>query len=115
MAKKFEELLKKMSPESRARSDKEYERLLAEMPLQQLRAARELTQQQMAMLLDVNQSEVSRIEKRTDMYLSTLASYVKAMGGTLEVRALFPQGEAVRINQFESLNEPDKPPAGKRP
>ena len=105
MAKKFEELLKKMSPESRARSDKEYERLLAEMPLQQLRAARELTQQQMATLLEVNQSEISRIEKRTDMYLSTLASYIRAMGGVLEVRAVFPQGDAVKISQFEALNE----------
>jgi transcriptional regulator with XRE-family HTH domain len=105
MAKKFEELRKKMSAERRARNEKETERLLAEMPLQQLRAARELTQQQMAKLLEVNQSEVSKIEKRTDMYLSTLASYIRAMGGTLEVRAVFPQGEAVRINQFEALNE----------
>jgi hypothetical protein len=107
MAKKFEELRKKMSPERRARNEKETQRLVAEMPLQQLRAAREFTQQQMAALLEVNQSEVSRIEKRTDMYLSTLASYIKAMGGTLELRAVFPLGEAVRINQFESLNEPD--------
>jgi len=106
MAKNFRELEKKMSPESRARSDKEYQRLLAEMPLQQLRAARELTQQQMAKLLEVHQSEISKIEKRTDMYLSTLASYVRAMGGVLELRAVFPHGEAVRINQFEALNEP---------
>jgi|SRR5580700_9403800 DNA-binding XRE family transcriptional regulator len=106
MAKNFRELEKKMSPESRARSDKEYQRLLAEMPLQQLRAARELTQQQMAELLEVHQSEISKIERRTDMYLSTLASYVRAMGGVLELRAVFPHGEAVRINQFEALNEP---------
>ncbi len=107
MAKNFRELEKRMSPESRVRSDKEYRRMLQEMPLQQLRAARELTQQQMATLLDVNQSEVSRIEKRTDMYLSTLASYIKAMGGVLELRAVFPQGDAVKISQFEDLNQPD--------
>jgi transcriptional regulator with XRE-family HTH domain len=105
MAKKFDELLKKMSSERREHIEKEYQRELAEMPLQQLRAARELTQLQMAKLLDVNQSEVSRIEKRTDMYLSTLASYIKAMGGRLEVRAVFPRGEAVKINQFEALSE----------
>jgi transcriptional regulator with XRE-family HTH domain len=112
MARKFEELLKKMSPERRARIEEEYRRSVEEMPLQQLRAARKLTQQQMAALLEVNQSEVSRIEKRTDMYLSTLASYVRAMGGTLEVRAVFSLGEAVRISQFESLNEPDTLAAG---
>jgi len=105
MAKSFEELRKKMSPERRSRNEKEYQRALDEMPLQQLRAARELTQQQMATLLEVNQSEVSRIEKRTDMYLSTLASYIRAMGGVLEVRAVFPQGDAVKISQFEALNE----------
>lgn len=113
MAKKFEELRKKMSPERRARHHKEVERLLAEMPLQQLRAARKLTQQQMAELLEVHQSEISKIEKRTDMYLSTLASYVKAMGGTLELHVVFPQGEPVRINQFEALNEPQEVAVGR--
>jgi DNA-binding XRE family transcriptional regulator len=104
MANKFGELLKKMPPERRTRLEQEAKRELAEMPLQQLRAARDFTQHQMAALLDVNQSEVSRIEKRTDMYLSTLASYVQAMGGVLEVRAVFPTGEEVRITQFEALN-----------
>ena len=100
MAKKFEELRKKMSPERRARHHKEVERLLAEMPLQQLRAARKLTQQQMAELLEVHQSEISKIEKRTDMYLSTLASYVKAMGGTLELHVVFP----LKGSLSESIN-----------
>jgi DNA-binding XRE family transcriptional regulator len=113
MAKKFEELLKKMSPERRARIEQEYQRSVAEMPLQQLRAARELTQQQMATLLEVNQSEVSRIEKRTDMYLSTLASYIRAMGGVLELRAVFPRGDAVKISQFEALNESETGAAGR--
>lgn len=91
MAKKFDELLKKMSPERRERIEKEYQRELAEMPLQQLRAARELTQLQMAKLLEVNQSEVSRIEKRADMYLSTLASYIKAMGGKVGIAGRIPE------------------------
>ena len=108
MAKKFDELLKKMPPERRKRILREHEIEMAEMPLHQLRSARELTQQQMAALLEVNQSEVSRIEKRTDMYLSTLANYIKAMGGELEVRAVFPPGKVVRITQFELLNEPER-------
>jgi DNA-binding XRE family transcriptional regulator len=106
MAKKFSELRRKMPVEAREENEREARRLLAEMPLHQLRAAQKMTQQQLAALLEVNQSEVSKIEKRTDMYLSTLASYITAMGGTLELRAVFPHGEAVRITQFEALNEP---------
>ena len=102
MARKFQELVDKMSPESRARSKAMAEQLLREMPLAELRAARELTQTSLAKILDVGQSEVSKIEKRTDMYVSTLASYVKAMGGELEICAVFPEGK-VKITQFEDL------------
>ena len=107
MARKFSELREKMSSAARAESEREFRRMVEEMPLRQLRAARELTQENLASVLHVKQSEVSKIERRTDMYLSTLASYVKAMGGTLEVRAAFPNGEVVKINQFESLGEPE--------
>jgi len=105
MARKFSELRDKMSPAARAGSEREFRRMVEEMPLRKLRGARELTQENLASVLHVKQSEVSKIERRTDMYLSTLASYVKAMGGTLEVRAAFPNGEVVKINQFESLAE----------
>jgi DNA-binding XRE family transcriptional regulator len=106
MARKFSELRDKMSPAARAESEREFRRMVEEMPLRKLRAARELTQENLASVLHVKQSEVSKIERRTDMYLSTLASYVTAMGGTLEVRAAFPNGEVVKINQFASLTEP---------
>jgi transcriptional regulator with XRE-family HTH domain len=106
MARKFSKLREKMSPEARAASEREFRQMVVEMPLRRLRAARELTQENLASVLRVKQSEVSKIERRTDMYLSTLASYVKAMGGTLEIRAAFPNGEVVKINQFESLVEP---------
>ena len=105
MAKNFKVLRDKMSPAAREGSAREYERLVKEMPLQTLRAARELTQENLANVLRVKQSEISKIERRTDMYVSTLASYIKAMGGQLEVRAVFPAGEVVRINQFEELAE----------
>jgi len=111
MARKFSELREKMSPAARAESEREFRRMVEEMPLRKLRAARELTQENLASVLHVKQSEVSKIERRTDMYLSTLASYVKAMGGILEVRATFPDGEVVKINQFESLTEPKMPTA----
>ncbi len=106
MARKFSELREKMSPAARAESEREFRQMVQEMPLRRLRAARELTQENLARVLRVKQSEVSKIERRTDMYLSTLSSYVKAMGGTLELRAAFPNGEVVKINQFESLTEP---------
>ena len=50
----------------------------------------------LAQVLGVNQSAVSKLEKRTDMYLSTLRSYIEAMGGELEIQAVFPDG-SVRI------------------
>src|SRR5439155_17371340 len=92
MARNFSKLRDKMSSAARAESEREREfrRMVEEMPLRKLRAARELTQENLASVLHVKQSEVSKIERRTDMYLSTLASYVKAMGGILEVRAAFP-------------------------
>lgn len=114
MARKFTELRGKMSPAARAASEREFRKMVEEMPLRRLRAARELTQENLASVLRVKQSEVSKIERRTDMYLSTLASYVKAMGGTLEIRAAFPNGEVVRINQFEALTEPQAAPAAKK-
>jgi transcriptional regulator with XRE-family HTH domain len=114
MARKLSELREKMSPAARAASEREFRHMLEEMPLRKLRAARALTQENLANVLHVRQSEVSKIERRTDMYLSTLASYVKAMGGTLEIRAAFPDGDVVRINQFESLTESEPAPAARR-
>ncbi len=102
MARKFKELEERMSPERRARVQARVEQLRQEMPLDELRAARELTQTALANILEVGQPEVSKIEKRTDMYVSTLASYVKAMGGELEICAVFPDGK-VKINQFEDI------------
>jgi DNA-binding Xre family transcriptional regulator len=102
MARKFEELRAKMSPEARARSEARTRQLIAEMPLEELRNARKLTQVQLAESMGLTQSSVSKLEKRTDMYLSTLAHFVEAMGGQLEIRAVFPDG-AVKIAQFQDL------------
>jgi transcriptional regulator with XRE-family HTH domain len=88
-----------MSPERRARNEAETERMLREMALDQLRAARELTQENLAQIFGVSQGSISRLERRTDMYVSTLARFIEAMGGQLEIRAVFPDG-VVRINQF---------------
>lgn len=94
--KTWSELKAKMSPSAQAKLQRATAKLVAEMPLEQLRAARSLTQEELAAILGVNQSAVSKLEKRTDMCLSTLRSYVEAMGGTLDIQAVFPEG-AVRV------------------
>jgi predicted transcriptional regulator len=104
MAKNFKELQAKMSPERRARNAAAAKKMVEEMPLDELREARELTQEQLARVLRVNQAAVSKMERRTDMYLSTLQGIIKAMGGRLEIRAVFPDG-VVRINQFQDLRK----------
>ena len=102
MSRKFKELESRMSAESIARSDEIYARLKAEMALEELRGALRMTQQQLAKILHVDQSAISKLERRTDMYVSTLERFIEAMGGRLEIRAVFPEG-SVRISQFEKL------------
>lgn len=97
MITKYSELKSKLSAKQQAEIKDGKEKLLAEIPLEQLRSARNLTQTNLAHVLGVNQSAISKIEKRTDMYLSTLRSYVEAMGGSLEIQAVFPEG-AVRVD-----------------
>lgn len=104
MSKKFSELRAQMSPEARQRADAHAEAMLAEMPLNELRQARGLSQKMLAEVLHVQQPSIAKIEKRTDMYLSTLRSHIEAMGGELEVVARFPDG-AVRISNFSDLGK----------
>jgi len=107
MARNFNELRAKMDPERRARNAARIKIGLAEMPLDDLREAREMTQVQLAEILQVSQGAVSKVERRADMYISTLRSYVRAMGGDVQIRAIFPQGEVI-INQFQDLKREDK-------
>lgn len=102
MAKKFQELRDKMSPESRERAQAKTQTLLSEMALDELREARRLTQEQLAERLHVRQPSIARMERRADMYVSTLRGVVKAMGGQMEIVAVFPEGR-VLINQFRDL------------
>jgi DNA-binding Xre family transcriptional regulator len=102
MAKSFKKLQAKMSPASRARSEAKAQKMIAEMALDELRADRDLTQEHLSKILGVRQAAVSKMERRADMYISTLADFIKAMGGTLEIRAIFPDGD-VRITQFRKL------------
>lgn len=101
MAKKFTDLVAKRSPESNERATALYEKLRVDMPLHELRQARELSQDSLAKLLNVNQAAISKMERRADMYVSTLRNYIRAMGGELEIVATFPDGQ-VRIENFAS-------------
>lgn len=104
MAKNFKILRAKMSPESRAKSHALAEKYRAEMALDELRVAHEMTQQNLAELLDMNQASLSKMERQTDMYISSLRSIIRAMGGYLQLEAVFPDGR-VMINQFSEIKE----------
>jgi len=102
MAKKFSELRARLSPGARARAQAQAKELLAEMPLNELRHARGLSQKMLAETLHVQQPSIAKLERRTDMYVSTLRSHIEAMGGQLEIVARFPDG-AVKIGNFSDL------------
>jgi transcriptional regulator with XRE-family HTH domain len=100
--RKFRELVQAMPPERQRKIANRVRQSLTAMPLDEIRKARQMTQTKLAETLGVNQGEISKIEHRTDIYLSTLAGYVEALGGKLEIKAVFPDRE-MRITQFEEL------------
>lgn len=102
MAKSFNILKEKLSPESRARINERVKIALKEMPLSELRQARQLTQQQLAEILHVKQASVSKMESQTDMYISTMRKYIEAMGGELEIIAKFPEGD-IKVEAFKTI------------
>lgn len=101
--KSFSSLQKAMSEEAQARVVEKTEALRLQMDLSELRRARKLSQESLAQNLHVNQASVAKMEKRTDMYISSLRRFIQAMGGELEVTAKFPD-RTVRINQFSELD-----------
>lgn len=100
MAKDFSTLWNEIPPERRKRIDERVEAALLEMSLQDLRKERNLTQQDMARTLGLNQPALSKMEHQKDMNVSTLKRLIRAMGGELKLVAEFPEGE-VLINQFD--------------
>ncbi len=98
----FSELTKDFTPGRRRRIQAMKDKLLADMPLHELRRARALTQQHLAETLKVNQPAVAKLEQRADMYVSSLRSYVEAVGGRLKIIAEFPEGD-VTISNFSNL------------
>jgi transcriptional regulator with XRE-family HTH domain len=100
--REWAEIRKSDGPESEARVNGYKQELREAATLAQLRRARSLTQAQLATLLDMQQPAVSRLERQADMYVSTLRSYVEAMGGSLQIEAVFPDA-TVTIATFSDL------------
>ncbi len=104
MARDLDDFIVSLPQEEQAAIHQEAQRLIAEeMTLQELRKARERSQQLVGEILHINQAAVSKIERRTDMYVSTLRSFIEAMGGELDNISRFPDHPPVRIKQFEGL------------
>jgi transcriptional regulator with XRE-family HTH domain len=82
--------------------------MIEEMALNEPRQATGITQERLAKTLRINQAGVSRIESRSDIFVSRLRKAIEAMGGNLEIRAKFPAGE-VRIRQFGGLSGRRRP------
>jgi transcriptional regulator with XRE-family HTH domain len=96
--KTLERKLNEISPERRKKIRVRTRKLVArEMSLQELRHAVNKTQKTVARTLNMGQDGISRLEKRSDLLLSTLRNYVEAVGGSLTLVAQFPDKEPIAI------------------
>jgi DNA-binding XRE family transcriptional regulator len=100
----IEKRMKQLSPSRRKKVEARAKQLVAEeMTLQELRRAHHMTQVRIAKSLGISQDGVSRLEKRSDLLLSTLQEYVHAMGGSLSLVATFPDGKPVVISGISGI------------
>jgi DNA-binding XRE family transcriptional regulator len=113
MARNVDDIINKVSPAQRKKIEARAAELIAEeMTLQQLRHARKLTQQRIAKSLHIGQEGVSKIEKRSDLLISTLRSYVEAMGGSLSIIAECADRRPVMLSGIATMDT--KPASHKR-
>ena len=99
---KWSEIKAQIKPATRARIEAEARRLSDDLHLSQLRKARGLTQETMADLLGVSQAEVSKMERRTELYVGTLRKFIEAMNGELVLAARFSDGVEIPIQLAEA-------------
>ncbi len=105
----------KLSPSRRKKVEERARALIAEeMSLRDLRKARKQTQMRVAEKLGINQENVSRLEQRSDLLISTLSSYVEAMGGKLSLVAEFPDRPPVALTGIAALDDLLEQPAESR-
>lgn len=106
MARTLADKLAILDPAHRAAIETEADRLHAEyLTLRELRKAKEMTQVQLAEALGVQQATVAKYERQSDLLLSTLTSYVRAMGGDLKLTVEFPGKTPVELEGFGDAQE----------
>jgi len=104
MARTLNDKMKKLSTERRSAIQGRANELIAEeMTLRDLRLALKKTQEDLGTVLHMKQDGISRLEKRSDMLISTLNKYVNAMGGTLKLTAEFPDRPSVEIQGIADI------------
>ena len=107
MGRTLEQVIADLTPERRARVEKQYRRLKQEVEgLRELRELAGKAQAEVATALNIKQPSVSKIEKQADMYLSTLRSYVEAVGGTLELTVKLPTRPALTLQRLGDVGRP---------
>lgn len=107
----LDEILNEMPQERRLRIEQMAQEMLSEMNLREVRRLRRLTQARLSKKLKIGQEGISRIEKRTDLYLSTLRSYVEGVGGKLKLIVELPDRAPVLLT---GLGEDDSKKAVKK-
>lgn len=106
MTKNLAQIMAEFPPKRQKKIEARASELIAqEMTLRDIRKAYQLTQEHMAEILGVGQDSVSRLEKRTDLLLSTLRSYINAMGGNLKLIAEFPDRPPVLLTGLADLDD----------
>jgi DNA-binding XRE family transcriptional regulator len=114
MPTNVDDIIRKLSPAQRKKVEARAAQLIAEeMTLRELRHARKLTQVRLAKALGITQDSVSRLEKRSDLLLSTLRKTVVAMGGNLSLIAEFPDRAPVVLSGIAE-DDPRPKPTGRK-
>ncbi|MBX7255400.1 MAG: helix-turn-helix domain-containing protein [Candidatus Hydrogenedentes bacterium] len=99
MPTNIDDIIRSLSPSQRKKVEARAAQLIAEeMTLRDLRRARKLTQVKMSRMLGITQDSVSRLERRSDLMISTLRKTIKAMGGRLTIIAEFPDRKPVILS-----------------
>ena len=115
MARTLQDKLATLDPARRAGIEAEAARLHTEyLTLQELRKSRELTQVQLSATLGIQQATVAKYERQSDLLLSTLTSYVRAMGGSLKLMVEFPGKEPVALEGLGDTEEPSRRRRGRQ-
>lgn len=116
MGRTLDQVIAELPPERRERVEARYQELKREVEgLRELRELAGKAQAEVASALNIKQPSVSKIEKQADMYLSTLRSYVEAIGGELELTVRLPERPALRIQHLGDVSEAVSQPGDIRP